>query len=169
MNRKMSCLVAAALAAGISVPVIADDQPVTVSIKRLGLETALKIAQGAVAACRKDGVSVGVTVVDRGGHPQVVLRDTLAPDVTLKISYQKAYTAMSFNAPLSSLENRFTSPFSPGKAEGLMFYPGGLPIAAGGVMYGGIGVSGAPSGHHDERCAQAGLDAVMVDLEMEGM
>jgi uncharacterized protein GlcG (DUF336 family) len=29
-----------------------------------------------------------------------------------------------------------------------------------------VGVSGAPSGETDEECAQAGLDAVMDDLEM---
>jgi len=48
-----------------------------------------------------------VTVVDRGGYPQVVLRDTLSMDLTLPISKQKAYTAMSFNSATSALEGRF--------------------------------------------------------------
>ena len=43
---------------------------------------------------------------------------------------------------------------------------GGLPIEAGGQFYGGVGVSGA-SGEMDEACAQAGLDAVLDDLEFE--
>jgi uncharacterized protein GlcG (DUF336 family) len=43
---------------------------------------------------------------------------------------------------------------------------GGVPINVGGFIYGGIGVSGAPSGETDEVCAQAGLDAVAEDLEM---
>ena len=34
-------------------------------------------------------------------------------------------------------------------------------------ILGGIGVSGAPSGEVDEKCATAGLDAVREDLEME--
>ncbi len=147
----------------------ADEQPLLVTIKRLSMETALSIAQATIAECRKQGVQVGVTVVDRGGHPQVVLRDVLAPDVTLRISQQKAYTAMAFNAKLSALEGRFTRPFSVGKVEGLVFSAGGVPIQAGGTILGGVGVSGAPSGELDEQCAQAGIDAVSADLEMEGM
>ena len=73
-------------------------QPVLVDIKRMSLDTALKLAQASIQACRKEGVQVAVTVVDRGGHPQVVLRDVLAQDLTLEISKQKAYTAMTFNS-----------------------------------------------------------------------
>jgi uncharacterized protein GlcG (DUF336 family) len=35
------------------------------------------------------------------------------------------------------------------------------------VVLGGIGVSGAPGGEADERCAKAGLDAVADALEFE--
>lgn len=149
-----------------SAPAQADEQPPLINIKRLSLEMALKLAQGAIAQCRKEGVQIGVTVMDRGGHPQVVLRDVLAPDLTLTISRQKAYTAMSFNSATSAMEKRFTAPFSVGKVEGLVFSAGGLPITAGGSIVGGVGVSGAPSGEQDERCARAGLDAISADLEM---
>ena len=43
---------------------------------------------------------------------------------------------------------------------------GGVPIQAGGRMLGGVGVSGAPSGETDEACAEAGVEAVIDDLEM---
>lgn len=43
---------------------------------------------------------------------------------------------------------------------------GGVPIQVGGSLIGAVGVSGAPSGEVDEQCAQAGVDAVMDDLEM---
>ncbi len=145
----------------------AEDPPV-VSIKRLSMEMALQIAQGAIEQCRKEGVQVAVTVVDRGGHPQAVLRDVLAMDLTLNISRQKAYTAMSFNTPTSALEERFTTPFSVPKIDGLVVSAGGLPISAGGTILGGVGVSGAPSGETDEKCAKAGIDAVIAELEMEG-
>jgi len=141
-------------------------EPVAVNIKRLSLDTALQLAQAALGACRDAGVQVAVTVVDRGGHPQVVLRDVLAMDLTVTISRQKAYTAMSFNSATSAMENRFPSPSSIGKLDGLVFSAGGLPINAGGTIYGGVGVSGAPSGTTDEMCAQAGIDAVLGDLEM---
>jgi len=142
------------------------DAPVTVDIKRLSLEMANRIALATIEACRAEGVNVAVTVVDRGGHPQVVMRDTLAMDLTLEISRQKAYTAMSFNAPLSQMEDRFTRPFSVGKVQGIVFSAGGLPIHSAGAIVGGVGVSGAPSGELDEKCAAAGLEAVQFDLDM---
>ncbi|HSP01077.1 MAG TPA: heme-binding protein [Thioalkalivibrio sp.] len=142
------------------------DGPVTVDVKRLHLEMANKIALATIEACRAEGVNVAVTVVDRGGNVQVVMRDTLAMDLTIEISKQKAYTAMSFNAPLSSMEDRFTQPFSVGKVEGIVFSAGGLPILAVGSLVGGVGVSGAPSGTLDEECAAAGIESVQMDLDM---
>jgi uncharacterized protein GlcG (DUF336 family) len=151
----------------ISLPLSAmakeDKQPLYISVKRLSLETALTIAKTALDKCRKEGMQVAVTVVDRGGDTQVVLRDVLAPELALTISKQKAYSAMSFNMPTSELEKRGASV---GKVEGVLFAAGGLPIAAAGTSFGGIGVSGAPSGEIDERCAKAGLDSVLDTLEM---
>jgi len=142
------------------------EQPVMVTIKRLSLESALAIAKATIDQCRKEGVQVAVTVVDRGGHPQAILRDVLAPDITLTISKQKAYTAMAFNSATSALEGRVTAPYAFAKVDGLVMSAGGLPISAGGSLVGGVGVSGAPSGKLDESCAQAGIDAVRADLEM---
>lgn len=42
-------------------------------------------------ACRKDGIQIGVTVVDRSGDAMVVLRDTLAPRVTGGQSAESLY------------------------------------------------------------------------------
>ncbi len=145
----------------------AEEQPLTINIKRLSMETALRMAQAAIAQCRKEGVQIAVTVVDRGGHIQVVLRDVLAMDITLPISRQKAHTAMAFNTALSDMEGRFTKPFQVPKMDGLIVSAGGLPINIGGNILGGIGVSGAPSGETDEKCAKAGIDAVAPDLEMD--
>lgn len=147
----------------------AEDQPPMVNIKRLSLDIAMKMGKAAIDMCRKKGVQVAVTIIDRGGHPQVVLRDVLAMDLTLTISRQKAYTAMSFNSPTSKLTNRFPGQFSVGKVNGILIAAGGLPITAGGNILGGIGVSGAPSGETDESCAKAGIDAVSDDLEMSSM
>jgi len=146
---------------------VAEEQPMTINIKRLSMETALRIAQAAITQCRKEGVQIAVTVVDRGGHPQVVLRDVLAMDITVPISKQKAHTAMVFNSALSELEDRFTKPFQVPKLDGLLVAAGGLPINIGGSILGGVGVSGAPSGKTDEKCAKVGIDAVRDDLEME--
>lgn len=145
-----------------------EDEPVIVNVKRLSLDSALVLARGAIAECRKRGIQVGVTVVDRSGQPTVVLRDVLAPELTLRASEAKAYTAVSFNSATSKLGDRFTHPHSVAKLDKLIMTAGGLPIAVGGNLLGAVGVSGAPSGETDEACAQAGLDTVMEDLEMGG-
>lgn len=152
----------------LAIPAAHADLPVIVKIPRLTLEASEKIAQGAIAACRKEGIQIGVTVVDRSGDAMVFMRDTLAPKVTIEISRQKAFTAVNFNAPLSAMESRFTRPFSVGKVDGLVFSAGGLPIEAAGNIVGAVGVSGAATGEQDEACALAGIDAVRTDLEMAG-
>jgi uncharacterized protein GlcG (DUF336 family) len=140
------------------------DQPVAVDIKRLSMDTALSIARAAVSECRKQGIQIGVVVMDRGGRTQVALRDTVAADITLRIAREKAYAALSFNVSTSELGARANSPL--GRLDGMVMLPGGLPVQAGGEIYGAVGVSGAPSGKVDEDCAKAGIKAVIDDLEM---
>lgn len=166
---KTRCLSAAVMLAMLAGPAAAQTggaQPPLINIKRLSLDTALKAARSAIDACRKEGVQVAVTVLDRGGHPQAVLRDVLAPDLTLAVSRAKAYAAVSFVLPTSQLEGRFTAPFGPPAVGGLVLGPGGLPIQASGELVGAIGVSGAPSGKTDELCARAGVEAIVEDLEL---
>ena len=147
----------------------AAEQPVLVNIKRMSLETALKIARAAIKECRKQGVQIAVTVVDRSGIPQVMLRDVLAPDITVRISRYKAHAAVAFNSRTSALSGRFKSPSGVGaKTPGLIFSAGGVPVQAGGSILGGVGVSGAPSGKTDESCAAKGVKAVQDDLELAG-
>lgn len=157
--------IALATMLGVSAAGAADEPPATVPIPRLSMDLATKLARAGIEACRKQGVNVAITVVDRGGHPQVVLRDTLAMDLALTISRQKAYTAMTFNAPTSELEGRFPGNYSVPKIEGVLIAGGGLPITGGGSIIGGVGVSGAPSSTTDESCAKAGLDAIKFELE----
>jgi uncharacterized protein GlcG (DUF336 family) len=168
--RTIAINVASAVAIAASNPAFSaanSAQPLTVNIKRLSLDTALRIGNAAIAKCRKEGVGITVTVVDRGGNVQVVLRDTLAMDVSIPISRKKAYTAMEFNSPTSEMEDRFKGPYNVPKIDELLVSAGGIPINLAGNIMGGIGVSGAPSGLTDEACAKAGLAAVQDDLEME--
>lgn len=144
----------------------AEDQPLTINQKRMSMETALRVAQATVEACRGEGVQVAATVVDRAGQPQVVLRDVLAPELTLTISKQKAYTAVAFNAVTSGLESRANT--AVGRVDGLVMSAGGVPIQAGGELIGAVGVSGAPAGETDEKCARAGVAAVQDDLDLGG-
>jgi len=145
---------------------VAAAEPGTITVKRLSLDAALKIAQGTVHACRAKGVQAGVTVVDRDGTPQVMLRDTLAPPITEPISKMKAVTAVNFSAPTSALTQRADSPV--GRVPGVVMSPGGIPVVVGGAIVGGVGVSGAPDGKTDEECATLGAKPVVEDLELGG-
>lgn len=143
---------------------IQADEGLMVSTKNLSLSTATTIAQAAIVACTKKGIQIGVTVVDRQGVVQVTLRDSIAAQITVPISKGKAYTAVNFNTATSALGDRANGPI--GRAPGIIMSAGGLPIQVGGSLVGGVGVSGAPSGKTDEFCAQAGINAVIDDLEM---
>jgi len=162
--RQRLCLIFAASAL-LVVSAQAADLPVAVKIPRLTVEASEKLARATLEACRKQGIQIAVTVVDRSGDPMVVLRDTLAPRLTLEVSRQKAYTAVNFNASTGSMAGRFTHPFSVGKVEGLVFSPGGPAIEAAGNNVGAVGVSGAPTGGQGEAVLPHGGGIQGVHLE----
>jgi len=162
MKRPVRVLILLACAVG---PALAlAEEGLTISVKRLTLETALKIAQGAMDACRSKGIQISVAVVDRDGALQVKLRDTIAAPITLEISERKAFTAVNFNAPTSGLLSRSDSAL--GRLDSIILLAGGVPIEVGGSLLGGVGVSGAPTGDTDEACALAGVNRVMEDLQL---
>ncbi|KAA6184966.1 heme-binding protein [Thiohalocapsa marina] len=166
MSKKylLSVCCAAAIAGGAASSPALAEEPMMVSVKRLSLETAQRIAQATVDACREKGIQIGVTVVDRDGVVQAQLRDTIAAPITVPISYKKAYTAVNFNADTSALEPRANT--AVGRQDFLVMSAGGVTVQVGGSLVGGVGVSGAPAGETDEECARAGVEAVQDDLEM---
>lgn len=152
---------------GAMVPAMAEDDPMVVQLKRLSLDAAVKVAEGAVAACREKGIQIAVTVVDREGNVQVTLRDTIAAPITARISTMKAYTAVNFNAATSAMGARADTPV--GRVEGLVMSAGGVPVLVGGSsLVAGVGVSGAPDGETDEACALAGIARIQDELDMGG-
>lgn len=146
----------------------AQSADTTYTLKLMTPETALKAALASLHKCRKEGYQVAVAVVDRAGRTQVVLSDRFAGMHTPDTATNKAWTAVSFKLNTS----QFAEVTQSGKeASGIRHLPrvvaigGGMVIEAGGSFYGGIGVSGAPGGTADEQCAQAGIAAVIEDLE----
>ena len=51
-------------------------EPMGLPIQRLAMNMAVKAAQATIAACQKEGLSVAVTIIDRGGHTQVTVSYT---------------------------------------------------------------------------------------------
>lgn len=144
-------------------------QDATYNIRTLTPEAALKAAQAALKSCRDGGYQVAVAVVDRSGLAQVMLRDRYAGAHTPKTAIGKAWTAVSFRTNTTAMAEMTQS----GKpASGIRQLPnvvmvgGGVLIEGGGSILGGIGVSGAPGGDIDEKCANAGIAAIKDALEL---
>lgn len=131
---------------------------------------ALTAAQAAFARCQKDGYTVAVAVVDRGGHALVVLRDPLAGAHTVQTALGKAWTAVSFRTDTTELAAA-TQPGRPSSGiralPGVVAVGGGMMIRAKGSLVGGIAVSGAPTGDADDVCAKVGIAAINDALELE--
>jgi uncharacterized protein GlcG (DUF336 family) len=169
MRVKYSMLFAAA-ALAVSVAVPAGAQKMLANYTTLTTAAAQAAAQAALARCQKDGYTVAVAVVDRGGQPLAVLRDNLAGTHTTQTAVGKAATAVSFRTDTTEL----AATTQAGKAQsGIRQLPnvvavgGGLMIRAKGSLVGGIGVSGAPGGDADDVCAKAGIAAINDAIELE--
>lgn len=146
----------------------ADAQEATVSFEVMKLETAQRVAQAALDTCRGAGFQVAVSVVDRFGNPQVLLRDRFAGTHTHDTAYRKAWTAVSFRTDTVELAKLTAAGTD---FSGIRFVTNALAVGGGvsvldgeGSIVGGIGISGAPSGADDHMCAQAGIEAVADDL-----
>ena len=150
----------------LTFPVLAQEG--TFLVKSMTPESAASAAREALVFCRKQGYQVTVAVVDRSGLLQALMRDRYAGAHTVDVATNKAWTAASFKLATTAFANETQA----GKPmSGLRQHPrvlaagGGIIIESGGMLLGGIGVSGAPSGEIDEACAQAGIRAIADALE----
>lgn len=167
MKRLLACgPLLAALA--VITPGVSLAQDSTVTYKSLSVELALELARAALSDCQKRGFQVAVSVVDRFGNPQVLLRDRFAGPHTPSTATGKAWTSVSFRSSTTEL-NAISQPGM--MQAGLRNLPnvvilgGGLMVESGGSLLGAIGVSGAPGGDADEACAKAGISAVQDKLD----
>jgi uncharacterized protein GlcG (DUF336 family) len=164
---KRICAVGFALM-GIAAPSLGEKM--LANYPTLTTVAALQAAQAALARCQKDGFTVAVAVVDRGGQPLAVLRDNLAGAHTTQTAIGKAATAASFRTDTTELATSSQA----GKPQSgirqlanVVAVGGGIVVRAKGSLVGGIGVSGAPGGEADEACAKAGAAAIEEAIEME--
>ncbi len=148
---------------------LAADQ-MTAQATSLTTTAASKIAQAALSECQKGGYLVAVAVVDRSGVPLALLRDNLAGPHTPQTAIGKAWTAVSFRNNTSNLVD-MSAPGKPSAGirdiPGVVALGGGVTISARGILLGAVGVSGAPGGHLDDACGNAGIKAIQASLELE--
>ena len=170
VRRVVPLAIVSALAFGAPVDFGMAAERMTANYPTLTTGAALAAARAALALCAKQGYTVAVAVVDRGGLPLVMLRDNLAGAHTSNTAIRKAYTAASFRTATRDLADT-TQPGKP--ASGIRQIPdviavsGGIVIDARGSLVGAIGVSGAPNGDADDACAKAGAGEIKDALELE--
>mgnify|MGYP003618185138 FL=1 len=131
--------------------------------KNMSLALANQIASATVAACAAGGYNVGVAVVDRAGVLRAFQRADNAGPHTVGAAQGKAYTSASAkNNTTTMLENVQKNPGAATLVNipGFLVLGGGVPVKVGNEVIGAVGVGGAPGGHLDEQCANAGIDKV---------
>ena len=146
-----------------SAPVAARD---VITQRTVGMALARDLAQAAVEACRVDGWQVTAVVVNRAGDIQALLRDSLASRYTMQIAQEKAEAVILSGAASADFRrNRPDIRMEMNHVRGILMLEGGVPIRSGGTLIGALGVSGAPGGDKDERCALVALDKLQERLE----
>jgi uncharacterized protein GlcG (DUF336 family) len=130
----------------------------------LPLDMAQKIANAAMDKCIKDGYRVSVAIVARSGETKVLLRADGASPHTVGSSTGKAFTSASMGQSTMDLANLIKEKPELEQLRNMdnrmLILAGGLPIKIDDALVGGIGVGGAPGGHLDQVCAQAGIDSI---------
>lgn len=156
-NRRTSRIALATLLCAIGTTALAQDIR---QEKNISLALANEAATTALQFCSAKGWQVAVAVVDRAGQIKTQLRADDAGPHTIDSSRRKAYTAASLREGTSAMLEIVQK--NPGAAtlpiiDGFLILGGGLPIRAGDEVIGAIGVGGAPGGHLDDQCAEAGI------------
>jgi uncharacterized protein GlcG (DUF336 family) len=132
----------------------------------MGMHVTLEQAQIALAAAQKKAVEIDtrmcIAVVDSGANLKAFDAWVGSGDIAVK----KAKTACFFGMPTGQI-GRLSQPGGPlfgieHSNEGLITFPGGLPIVdQAGVLIGAIGVSGS-SVENDHLVALAGVEVIGV-------
>ena len=165
-RQALIALVLSALMVSVMGTAFADPGDV-VSVKRLGMPLAAKIAEKAVEVCQGRGYNVSAVVVDRAGDPQVVMRGTQANRFTIQVATDKARAVILSGVDSSAFRrNREDIRMEMDHVDGILVLDGGVRIDSAGTLIGALGVSGAPGGDKDEACARAAVEAYVGRLDL---
>jgi uncharacterized protein GlcG (DUF336 family) len=166
-------MVAGCLTAGaIPHPAGADDKPAApaplTEAPGPALYLSLKLAQGALDACRARGLNASAAVVDSAGRLRVLLRADGAPKPPVAAPL-KAAAAAHYDSPGSDMEPRektdaaFAAEIAAHKD---LYNPhaGSLPLHKDGKVFGGVAVADVPHADADA-CVRAAVAAIAPELK----
>lgn len=126
------------------------------------LEQTEYVLAAALADATARGLAMNVAIVDAGANLKAFARQDGAWLGSIDISIKKARTARHFDMPTGDIGS-LSQPGGPlynieVSNDGLISFPGGLPLAVEGVVVGAIGVSGSTV-ENDHAVASAGVEA----------
>ena len=131
---------------------------------RVSQQEAQKAIAAAIAKAEQTRTRMCIAVVDSGANLKAFFRMDDAWIGSVDVAIKKARTACFFGMPTGQI-GKLSQPNGPlygieHSNEGLITFPGGLPIVnREGILIGAIGVSGS-SVENDHRVAEAGANAV---------
>ena len=126
------------------------------------LETARRVAAGAVAEAKKNNWLMAVAIVDTAGDLVYFEKMDDTQTGSVNVAQAKARSSARFKRPTKAFQDGLTA--TPDglrilAIEGAVPVEGGVPIVVGEKIVGAIGVSGGTSAQ-DGQCAKAGLDSL---------
>ncbi len=149
---------------GCTTNVIAAQPATILQQSNVSLALANQLIDATMEACRAEGKSAVVAVVDRGGNLIALQRgDNIGPHNT-DAAVRKAFTALSTKTPSRILANNArANPDSSNlnTVNDLLLIGGGVPIKFGDEVIGAIAAGGAGGAVQDEACAIKGIEKVM--------
>ena len=123
------------------------------------LAVALEAAEESLATCKAQGYNIGVAVIDTAGTPRVGLAQDKASGGHIYTAVRKGLAAIAFKEPSGMVKSS-----DPKVTPRMATMAGAIPLfSKSGELLGAIAGSGASS-QQDEKCAQAGADAVKGQL-----
>jgi uncharacterized protein GlcG (DUF336 family) len=138
------------------------------TLKRIDVQDAQVLLQGARDKSREIGVPMCIAITDESGNLIAFERMDGGKITSITIAIDKAFTAAGARKATGDYGTA-SQPGSPAYGINsaingrLMVVAGGLPIIVDGEVVGGIGISsGSPA--QDTEVAQAGIDAFLASL-----
>lgn len=132
-------------------------------MKKLSLELAKKIIEGAELEAKNLGVSMVITIVDEGGNLIATHRMDDAWLASIEISQNKAWTSVALKMPTANLADATVPQASlyglnTTNSGRIVVFGGGIPLTDNGKVVGAVGVSGSTV-PHDIQVAEAAVKA----------
>ncbi|MFD5824149.1 heme-binding protein [Lentzea sp. NPDC060358] len=135
-----------------------------VTSQSISREAALALVQAAISASADEGVAMAVAVTGSSGHLKAFAAMDGSPFLATEVAVDKAWTAAAFGLPTHTWAEIVAQPATAQLAHRprLVAVGGGFPIVSGGVVVGGLGLSGGTA-EQDARAAVVALRALGFD------